>query len=468
MKIRSLSGRISILLGIAATLVLGVAAVLMDHMVDAEMGRRLDDSVLSEARALATLADFGPEGVRSGEFNPSHSRLLGDKTRAAFAIRCANGAELRSTPAPPRYPPDWAVSANPQPKFADVDNSGRNLRAVWFRFSTEVSGNGSSSHSKGDDCRLLLMQSHAELDEILIVIDAILLAAPMLALLAVLVLSPGLVRRGLQPLVALGEEMRGVGPQAVGQRLRSTGTRELEPLVARFNEVLARMDEGVTRERQFAGALAHETRTRLAELRALVEVEQRYPSERPLGSLLDEIGSIGAELENTVSALLLLTRLDAGIESLDLQLVDLDALIARQLAQVDATVQRRGLRVTIEQQPDPVSLVADPSLLAIIVGNLLGNASSYAPVGSVITVQHDRDVLIVANQAPDLATDEVTRFGQRFWSKHHGADGHAGLGLALAGAAAAAMGFNLDFRLDAHQYLRASLRWHGDSDGVQA
>jgi signal transduction histidine kinase len=466
-KIRSLSGRIAILLGVAAALVLGAAAVLMDHMVDAEMGRRLDDSVLSQARTLASLADVGPEGLDMDEIKPSRSRLFGGETRAAFAIRCADGSELRSNPAPPREPPGWADTAKQRPTFADIDSGGRSLRAVWFRFSPGPDERGNAPPRAGnDDCRVLFMQSHAELDEILMAIDGILLAVPMLALLAVLALSPGLVRRGLQPLVALGEEMRGIGPQAVGQRLQPTGTRELEPLVARFNEVLARMDEGVTRERQFAGALAHETRTRLAELRALVEVERRYPSERPLASLLDEIGSIGGELENTVSALLLLTRLDAGIESLELQPVDLDALIARQLEHVDATLQRRGLRVAIERQGANAPLVADPSLLDIIVGNLLGNAGSYATAGSVIVIRRSRDTLVVANHAPDLAADEVARFGQRFWSKHHGADGHAGLGLALAGAAAAAMDFSLEFRLDAQQRLLASLRWQGDSEVV--
>jgi hypothetical protein len=37
--------------------------------------------------------------------------------------------------------------------------------------------------------------------------------------------------------------------------------------------------------------------------------------------------------------------------------------------------------------------------------------------------------------------------------------GHAGLGLALASAAARALGLELDFRLDAAQRLHATLSW---------
>ncbi|HET7360223.1 MAG TPA: ATP-binding protein [Rhodanobacteraceae bacterium] len=464
----SLTGRIAVLLGVAAALVLGTAAVIMDQMVDSEMGRRLDASVLSQARTLASLADAGPEGLDMDASSRPHSRLFASKPDAAYAIHCADGSELRSNPAPDRYPPEWIESARQRPTFADI-HDGRDLRAVWFRFDPASGGAGSAQKPASgarDACAVVFMQSHAELDEILMTIDGILLAIPMLALLAVLALSPGLVRRGLQPLVALGEEMRGIGPQAAGQRLQPTGTRELEPLVVRFNEVLARMDEGVTRERQFAGALAHETRTRLAELRTLVEVERRYPSDRPLASVLDEIGNIGGELENTVSALLLLTRLDAGIESLELRPVDLDGVIVRQLEQVDATLQRRGLRVAVEPMLGRAPLVADQALLDIIVGNLLGNAASHAPAGSVIEIRRHVRALVIVNRAPDLAADDVARFGQRFWSKHHGNEGHAGLGLALAGAAATAMRFSLGFRLDPQQSLHAGLHWSDDSEVV--
>jgi signal transduction histidine kinase len=255
--------------------------------------------------------------------------------------------------------------------------------------------------------------------------------------------------------------MRHIGPQAPGKRLPETGTRELEPLVGRFNGVLERMDEGVNRERQFAGALAHETRTRLAELRVLVDVERRYPSGRPIDGLLAEIGNIGGELESTVSGLLLLTRLDAGVESMQRIEVDLDSVLERQIEHVAPTLNRRGLRLDWQRLPVAGTVIADPALLAIVIGNLLGNASTYAPEGSVIVIRHEGSSLIISNAAPGLDSSDVSHFGQRFWSKHPGSEGHAGLGLALAGAAARAMDFQLAFQLDPSQQLRVVLGWGG-------
>lgn len=468
MKIRSLSTRIALLLGAATVLILGAAAIAMDSMVDVEMSQRFDVGLLAQARALAALADLGPGGLTMEDGGRLRSRLLAQSTKPVYALDCADGSSAVSDPAPPSFPSGWWRSASAQPSFATIGAGEHTLRAVWFRFdaaseAVQIAGKPASVGTL--DCAVVFMQSRAELDDILSDIDDILLLMPALALLVVFLLSPVLVRRGLKPLAVLGEEMRGIGPHATGRRLHVAGTRELEPLVARFNEVLARMDEGVRRERQFAGALAHETRTRLAELRALVEVEQSYPGGRPVAELLGEIGHIGSELESTVSGLLLLTRLDAGIEDLAPAPIDLDELMIRQLQRVDATLKERHLRVDMESHPGRTKLVADPALLDIVIGNLLRNAGAYAPQGSVVEVRQQPHALLIGNDAPDLGSDEVARFGQRFWSKHHSAEGHAGLGLglALAGAAATAMGLRLEFSLDAQQHLRARLSWRRGS-----
>jgi signal transduction histidine kinase len=471
MKTRSLSGHVAVLVGIAAALVLGVAALIMDHLVDREMGQRFDDSVLSEAHALAALSEAGSDGLSVDEVGGPSFRLLAGATPAAYSIRCADGNRVDSKPPPQRYPANWMSTAHAEPTFADVDDPEQPLRAVWFRYTAANDAGHAvqasatqQADSRANDCRLVLVQSRSELDAILTAIDGILLITPMLALLTVLTLAPMLVGRGLKPLAALGDSMRDIGPDASSQRLPATGTRELEPLVARFNEVLARMDEGMARERQFAGAIAHETRTRLAELRTLVEVEQRYPSDRPVSVLLSEIGDIGAGLENTVASLLTLTRLDAGLQDIQLHSVNLDDLIDRQLEPLARTLRERNLSVGLERLATDTWLIADSSLLNIIIGNLLGNASLHASAGDVIKVSQYADRLTVSNHAADISDAELARFGQRFWSKHHGTDGHAGLGLALAGAAAAAMNFRLSFSMDPTRRLHATLAWPNPSE----
>jgi signal transduction histidine kinase len=291
------------------------------------------------------------------------------------------------------------------------------------------------------------MQDHSRLDAIMWNIDWILALGPALALLIALVAVPLIVRRVLQPLDALGERMGGIGPNSPGRRLATTGVRELDPLVARFNEVLARMDEGLARERQFAGGLAHETRTRLAELRALCEVESRYPSGRPLPALLGELGAIGAELENTVNALLLLTRLQSGLEPPQPAEVDPADLLERLRQRHEPAARRRGVALRLERAGDAAGWRTDPALLEVVLGNLVGNACSYAPAGDTVRIRVDGHAIVIENAAPELDADDLAHFGQRFWRKQPPHSSHAGLGLALATAAAQALRLELGYRL---------------------
>lgn len=464
MKRLSLSTRITLLLGLSAAVLVGGAALVMDQMVDAEVNQRMDTALLAQAQTLASLVSIGPLGLDMEDIRTPQPQWLAHRAAGYWSVRCDDGHSATSTPRPPAYPTAWLDQAQRRPAFASLHTKRHALRAVWFAFEPDVDDESPSrkSASGSATCTVVFMHSRDAMDDILGVIDNILLLIPLLAVLAVLLLTPMLVHRGLRPLAALGDAMRGIGPQAPGQRVQTTGTRELQPLVARFNGVLKRMEDGVARERQFAGALAHETRTHLAELRSLVEVEQRYPSERPPDEVLGEIGHIVGELQNTVSGLLLLTRLDAGIEGMDPGSVRLDNVLTRQLHSVATLLRQRRLDVDRTSTAHDTTLIADRALLDIVVGNLVNNAAAYAPEGSTIDIHWQPRALVIDNHAPDVDADEVARFGQRFWSKHHGVAGHAGLGLALAGAAAQAMHLQLHFSLDTRQRLHATLSWPDD------
>jgi len=188
-------------------------------------------------------------------------------------------------------------------------------------------------------------------------------------------------------------------------------------------------------------------------------VESRYPSGRSTPELLAEIGSIGAELEATVTALLLLTRLQSGLERPQWQTLALAPWLERQLQRQQATATARRLALVSEGTP-PEALHTDPALLEVIVGNLLGNACAYAPEGDTVRLRVDARGLAIDNAAPGLTDADLASFGQRFWRKQLPHAGHAGLGLALTTAAAQALGLALEFRLDAQQRLHATLDWH--------
>ncbi len=96
------------------------------------------------------------------------------------------------------------------------------------------------------------------------------------------------------------------------------------------------------------------------------------------------------------------------------------------------------------------------------MSNLLANACAYAPSGDTVTLRLAENSVCVDNAAPELAADDLANFGQRFWRKQLPHAAHAGLGLALAGAAAQALNLMLRFQLDANQRLHATLTWSSE------
>ena len=454
MKTFSLRARLTLLLALAVLVVFGAAAKIVDWRADAEMQQRFDASLLSRAQSLAALTQVENGRVAVDADNAAAAVFLGTAESSWYDLRCGGEVIARSAEAPP------SVAAEVEPVFADSrSRDGRSLRVVAFRFTPALAGHAATPGAS--TCALTYALESGSLDGLLDTLDIILLGCLLGACALVMLLTPWLVHRGLRPLSVLDRAMAGIGPDAPGGRLPDSETTELVPLVARFNEVLARMDEGLARERQFASGLAHEFRTRLAELRTLVDVERRYPSGRDAHGLLGDIGSIGAELEATVTALLQLTRIQSGLEQSNPEHVPLGPQLARVCERHQRAALARDVRIEIVASPGlDLAIETDSALLEIVFDNVLGNAVAYVPAGGTVSVCARHDGIVVSNAAPALHTDDLANFGQRFWRKDAQGAGHAGLGLALATAAAKALRMRLSFELQGG-VLCAWVTWSG-------
>ena len=455
-KTFSLRVRLTVLLALAVLVALGGAAKIVDWRADAEMQQRFDASLLARAQSLAALTRIENGHITVDADNAAATVFPGDAESSWYELRCGDSVVARTSEVPP------SLATGAEPVFADADlPGGRLLRVVALRFAAATEGHHAAAGVP--ECNLRYALDRGPLEDLLGTLDVILLGSLLGACLLVLLATPWLVRRGLRPLAVLDRAMAGIGPDAPGGRLPASDTTELAPLVTRINEVLARMDAGLARERQFASGLAHEFRTRLAELRTLVDVETRYPSGRDAHSLLGEVGSIGAELEATVTALLQLTRIQSGLEQSQSESTPLLPLLARVCTRHQDAAHARGVRIESDPACKPdFAIKADPALLEIVLDNLLGNAVAYVPAGESVGVRAMQDGIEVRNAAPALHDEDLAHFGRRFWRKGAQGAGHAGLGLALATAAARALEMTLSYELR-DGVLRAALHWNENS-----
>jgi signal transduction histidine kinase len=221
----------------------------------------------------------------------------------------------------------------------------------------------------------------------------------------------------------------------LGERLPTAGGNdELGRLGRTLNELLARVDDAVARERTFVSDASHELRSPLAMLRTELELIAR---DRPSGGALQDAVASAVEetdrLRRLADDLLVLARADD--ERLTVRPEPLDAA---ELLDAAATRARAGSatetpRITAHAQPG-LRVLADRGRIEQALANLVSNALRHAG-GDVRLEARDagaRVELHVLDDGPGFAPDFLPAAWERFarGDPARTEDG-AGLGLAI-------------------------------------
>jgi heavy metal sensor kinase len=244
---------------------------------------------------------------------------------------------------------------------------------------------------------------------------------------------------GLAPLTRLAAAARDIDVRNLQQRLPVRGSGdELDQVARAFNDTLSRLEHAVREMRQFSTALAHELRTPLTALRGEIELALlRAPAdrqdERRLVSQLEEID----KLTRLIAQLLTLARAEAGDIALARTAVDLHAVAAPLVEQLEPIARAKGVDLRIANS-NTVVVDGDAEWLGRMVLNLVDNAIKFTPSGGQVTISVARDgdsaLLEVADTgagiAPELVPDIFKLFVRADPARSGGPEG-AGLGLSL-------------------------------------
>ena len=128
-------------------------------------------------------------------------------------------------------------------------------------------------------------------------------------------------------------------------RLKIPGTKdEIESVAQTFNQMIARLDEAFTTQRQFMEDISHELKTPLSILKGELEVTlnrirstQEY--ETTLQSSLEEINHLAGMIEN----LLILARFDAKTTTLQEVPLDLNQLIQDTVEAIQVLAMQKNI-----------------------------------------------------------------------------------------------------------------------------
>jgi signal transduction histidine kinase/CheY-like chemotaxis protein len=220
---------------------------------------------------------------------------------------------------------------------------------------------------------------------------------------------------------------------------RVDGERErAEAALRRHAEELAEADR---RKDQFLAMLAHELRNPLAPIRNAVQLLQQLgPAEPLLVRVREVIARQVAHQARLLDDLLDVSRISRGKIELQRQQLEFVRLVGDVAEDHRRVLETAGLTLCLELPQEPVWMEGDPTRLAQVVGNLLGNAAKFTEPGGQVRVrlvaepESQSAVLSVRDSGIGIAPTMLLHVFELFTQADQGLDrsrGGLGLGLAL-------------------------------------
>lgn len=254
-----------------------------------------------------------------------------------------------------------------------------------------------------------------------------LVALPLMLLVLIVLLS-----RELRPLKKLAQTLRSRSPDTTDKLATEGVPSEVRPLLDALNNLFARTQEMMTRERRFTSDAAHELRSPLTALKVQTEVAQlSLEDPQAQAKALAQLHAGIDRASRLVEQLLTLSRLDS-LESLDdIEHISMADLLQSAVMDIYFSAQQAGIGIRLHINAADVTRDVQPLMLSLLARNLLDNAVRYSPRGSQVDVTLDKRSFTVRDNGPGISPEALARVGERFYRPPGQDATGSGLGLSI-------------------------------------
>ncbi|HDR9877656.1 TPA: HAMP domain-containing protein [Burkholderia cenocepacia] len=235
----------------------------------------------------------------------------------------------------------------------------------------------------------------------------------------------------------LQDAARAFGAGTLSTRVKLSGKSNIYELSQQFNDMAARIEASIKQQREMMHGISHELKTPLARLEFGLALLADPDETGRMRERRDALRRDVRELDELVTELLTIGRLEQGASELAPMEVVVDALIDSVAGNVADDIADRGIALDVSTLDAPATHVCDPKLVARALLNLIRNGARYASRKVLLAATRDRSgalVLSVDDDGPGIPAAERARVFepfQRLDSSRDRQTGGFGLGLAI-------------------------------------
>jgi len=268
--------------------------------------------------------------------------------------------------------------------------------------------------------------------------------------------------RVMKPVTDLADRLETLGGEDVPERLADHfADDEVGELAKALDSYAHRLHHMVERDREFNADVSHELRSPLTVITGATELLLAQPDLEPkIRTRLLRIARAARQSADITTALLHMVRAEQGIDK-DSAAHNVGDIVNDVVHLYEPLIGSKTLRLEVVEE-DRVSVIAPESVVAVTVGNLIGNAMRYTSEGEVrITIGSGR--VLVEDTGPGIPEEDLEHVFDRHYRGQNISGKGAGLGLAIVKRLCELYGWSIRFTNREAGGLRAELSFFSGS-----
>jgi len=232
-----------------------------------------------------------------------------------------------------------------------------------------------------------------------------------------------LIKKQLNPLDVFQQKITSISANELNVHLEENNTNdEINLLTRAFNQMLTRLENSFTTQKEFTSNASHELYTPLTRISLQLEnlIQSEKHSENTI-AYLQSINNDVHQIADLINSLLLLAKVNREEINTKFEKIRIDEIIFDANEQVKKINQQFNLDFDIQIGDDvdsPMEVLGVKSLLKIAFTNLLKNACLYSPnnKASIIVNQINQKTVVVSisNEGKTLSIEEQKKIFEPF------------------------------------------------------